>query len=120
MQDNTIIQGIQPLPIAQKSTSIVYIESNYEFKSGDTLYMTVKTAPDNDYTDDDALLKKQWAFGTDCDYDNEGYLELPLSETDTSIDFGDYYYDIKLVNDTVKAPIAFGQLQILPVTTLRV
>ena len=120
MQEDMVLQGIQPLPLPQKATNTIYIESNYTFKDGDSLYMTIKAKPDNDYTDADALLKKEWVFGTDCDYDNEGYLALNLTEADTSIDFGDYYYDIKLVNADNKTPIAVGPCKILPVMTLRV
>lgn len=118
--DCIVPQGIQPLCIPRKNTSIIYIDSDYTFKSGDTLYMTVKTEPDNDTTDDTALLKKAWVFGTDCDYGNENELELPLSSTDTNIAFGNYTYDIKLVNATNETTIAYGRLVILPVDTLRV
>lgn len=112
-------QGLQPLCIPQKNTQTLQIDSDYTFKTGDTLYFTVKNKPDNDYTDGDALVEVNWAFGTDCNYDNEGCLALPLSESDTSIDFGEYVYDIKLVNADVKTTIIYGPLQILPVTTLR-
>lgn len=110
---------MQPLCIPQKNTQVLQIDSDYKFKTGDTLYFTVKEKPDNDQTDSDALVTVQWAFGTDCDYDNEGYLALPLSETDTDIDFGEYVFDIKLVNSEAATTIIFGQLNILPVSTLR-
>lgn len=113
-------QGIGPLCIPQKNTHILQIESNYTFKTGDVLYFTVKTKPDNDYTDSDALKKVVWNFGPDCYYDNEGCLALPLAETDTDIDFGEYVYDIKLSNSDVKATLVYGPLIILPVSTLRV
>lgn len=119
MQD-IMPQGLQPLCIPQKNTQTLQIDSDYTFTTGDTLYFTVKRQPDNDQTDGDALVEVQWAFGTDCDYDNEGCLALPLAETDTDIDFGDYVYDIKLVNSSVKTTIIYGPLRILPVTTLRV
>lgn len=119
MQD-IMPQGLQPLCIPQKNTQTLQIDSDYTFTTGDTLYFTVKRQPDNDQTDGDALVTVQWAFGTDCDYDNEGCLALPLAETDTDIDFGDYVYDIKLVNSGVKTTIIYGPLRILPVTTLRV
>ena len=119
MQD-IMPQGIQPLCIPQKNTQTLQIDSDYTFKTGDVLYFTIKTKPDNDQTDGDALVKVQWAFGIDCNYDNEGCLALPLAETDTDIDFGDYVFDIKLVNSSVKETIICGPLQILPVSTLRV
>ena len=125
MADCTITNAILPPPtpplmIPRKTTFNIQIDSNYTFKTGDTLYMTIKVKPDDDTTDNDALLKKQWAFGTDCNYDNEGCLLLPLDETDTNIDAGNYTYDIKLTNATVKDIIVFGPLVILPVDTLRV
>ena len=120
MDADTYIQGLQPLCIPQKNTQTIQIESDYTFQAGDKIYMTIKTKPDNDQTDGDALLAKDWTVGTDAEYDNDGYLALKLDETDTDIDFGDYVYDIKLVNSEVKTTIVYGPLQILPVTTLRV
>ena len=83
------------------------------------LYFTVKVKPDNDQTDADALVAKKWTVGTDAEYDDDGYLNLALDETETDIDFGDYVYDIKLVTDTVRDTLVFGPLKILPVSTLR-
>lgn len=112
---------MQPMLIPQKNTNIIQLKSdNYQFKDGDHLYFTVKTAPDNDNTDGDAVAKVDWVVGTDANYDNEGYLALPLSETDTDINFGDYFYDIKLKNSEVGTTIVVGELRILPVATLRV
>jgi hypothetical protein len=112
---------MQPLCIPQKNTQTLYIKSDdYTFTTGDTLYFTVKAKPDNDQTDADALVAKTLVFGTDCNYDNEGCLALPLDETDTNLDAGNYTYDIKLVNSDVKDIIVFGPLVILPVDTLRV
>lgn len=111
---------MQPLVIPQKNTQTLYIKSDdYTFKDGDTLYFTVKAKPDNDTTDDAALIKVYWAYGNDALYDDDGYLELNLSENDTNIDFGNYVYDIKLVNATVAETLVFGELKILPVATLR-
>ena len=119
--DELIPQGIQPLFIPQKNTYNLQIESDYEPQTGDKFYFTIKEQPDNDYTDNDALLKKDWTFGTDCGIDNEGYLSLGLTESDTSIDFGSYYYDIKLVTPgaTTGTTVAFGRVNIAPVSTLR-
>lgn len=111
---------MQPLCIPQKNTQTLYIKSDdYTFTTGDTLYFTVKAKPDNDQTDTDALISKSWVYGTDAQYDDEGYLNLNLAETDTDIDFGDYVYDIKLVNSSVAETLVFGDLKILPVATLR-
>lgn len=119
MNADTYIQGLQPLVIPQKNTQTIQIESDYTFQTGDKLYMTIKSKPDNDQTDGDALMTKDWTVGTDAEYDNEGYLALNLAETDTDIDFGDYVYDIKLVTESVAETLIFGELKILPVATLR-
>lgn len=111
---------MQPLAIPQKNTQTLYIKSDdYTFTTGDVLYFTAKTKPDNDQTDTDALISKSWTVGMDADYGNDGYLELNLAENDTDIDFGDYVYDIKLVNSDVAETLVFGDLKILPVATLR-
>lgn len=120
--DELIPQGIQPLIIPQKNTYNIQLETDYTPQTGDKFYFTIKTTPDNDYTDEDALLKKDWTFGTDCEIDNEGYLCLPLSESDTSINFGKYYYDIKLLTSgstTGTSVVPIGIVIIAPVTTLR-
>ena len=112
---------MQPMLIPQKNTNTLHIKSDqYEFKDGDQLYFTVKAHPDNDQTDSDALIKAEWTVGEDATYGEEGYLELKLSETQTDIPAGDYFYDIKLANDEVKTTIIVGELRILPVATLRV
>ena len=111
---------LQPLVIPQKNTQILYIKSDdYTFQTGDVLYFTVKVKPDNDNTDGDALISTSWTVGTDAEYDADGYLNLALTENDTDIDFGDYVYDIKLVNSDVAETLVFGDLKILPVATLR-
>lgn len=111
---------LQPLVIPQKNTQTLYIKSDdYTFQPGDEIYFTVKAKPDNDQTDADALITKNWTVGTDAEYDNEGYLNLNLTENETDIDFGDYVYDIKLVNSSVAETLIFGELKILPVATLR-
>ena len=111
---------LQPLVIPQKNTQTLYIKSDdYTFQTGDEIYFTVKAKPDNDQTDADALITKNWTVGTDAEYDNDGYLNLNLTENETDIDFGDYVYDIKLVNSSVAETLIFGELKILPVATLR-
>lgn len=111
---------LQPLVIPQKNTQTLYIKSDsYTFQDGDEIYFTVKTKPDNDQTDTDALITKNWTVGTDAEYDDDGYLNLNLTENETDIDFGDYVYDIKLVNSSVAETLIFGELKILPVATLR-
>lgn len=111
---------LQPLVIPQKNTQTLYIKSDdYTFQDGDEIYFTVKAEPDNDQTDADALITKSWTVGTDAEYDDEGYLNLNLTENETDIDFGDYVYDIKLVNSSVAETLIYGGLKILPVATLR-
>lgn len=111
---------LQPLVIPQKNTQTLYIKSDdYTFQDGDEIYFTVKSKPDNDQTDADALITKNWTVGADAEYDDEGYLNLNLTENETDIDFGDYVYDIKLVNASVAETLIFGDLKILPVATLR-
>ena len=111
---------LQPLVIPQKNTQTLYIKSDdYTFQDGDEIYFTVKAQPDNDQTDADALITKSWTVGTDAEYDDEGYLNLNLTENETDIDFGDYVYDIKLVHSSVAETLIFGELKILPVATLR-
>ena len=111
---------MEPLVIPQKNTQILYIKSDsYEFETGDHLYFTAKTKPDNDGTDGDALIAADWTVGTDASVDDEGYLELALTETQTNIPFGDYFYDIKLKNGEVADTLVAGELKILPVATLR-
>ena len=111
---------MQPLCIPQKNTQTLYIKSDdYTFQTGDLLYFTVKAKPDNDQTDTDALVTKNWTVGTDAEYDDDGYLNLNLAETDTDIDFGEYVYDIKLKNADVAETLVYGPLNILPVSTLR-
>ena len=111
---------LQPLVIPQKNTQTLYIKSDdYTFQTGDEIYFTVKAAPDNDQTDADALITKNWTVGTDAEYDDDGYLNLNLTENETDIDFGDYVYDIKLVNSSVAETLIYGELKILPVATLR-
>ena len=111
---------LQPLVIPQKNTQTLYIKSDgYTFQDGDEIYFTVKAKPDNDQTDADALITKNWTVGTDAEYDDDGYLNLNLTENETDIDFGDYVYDIKLVNSSAAETLIFGELKILPVATLR-
>ena len=111
---------MQPLIIPRKNSQILYIKSSdYTFQSGDHIYFTVKTEPDSSASDTSALIKKDWTVGTNASYDTDGYLNLALAEADTNIEVGDYYYDIKLVSGSVAETLAFGELKILPVTTLR-
>ena len=111
---------MQPLNIPQKNTQTLYLKSDdYTFVTGDQLYFTVKTKPDDNSSDTTALIKKNWTVGTDASYDDDGYLNLNLAETDTNVAAGEYVYDIKLKNASVAETLVFGPLNILPVATLR-
>lgn len=112
------------LKFYRKNTSVIILEAcDYQFNDGDTLYFTVKIKPDNDATDSDALIKISWTVGTDVTVNDENQLELTLSATQTDIDFGDYFYDIKIVS--VQEPesettLVTGNITIMDVATLRV
>ena len=107
----------------RKNTATIILDvCDYQFNDGDTIYFTVKTAPDSDQTDEDALIKSDWTVGTDVNVDDNGNLELGLTATETDIDYGTYFYDLKLVEngDTAENTLITGNLNILPVATLRV
>lgn len=112
------------LKFYRKNTSVIILDvCDYQFNDGDTLYFTVKTAPDNDETDSDALIKTSWTVGTDVTVDSENKLELTLSANQTDIDFGDYFYDIKLVSvqePEAESTLVTGTITIMDVATLRV
>ncbi len=112
------------LKFYRKNTSVIILDvCDYQFNDGDTLYFTVKYAPDNDETDSDALIKADWTIGTDVTVDSENKLELTLSATKTDIDFGDYFYDIKLVSvqePEAESTLVTGNISIMDVATLRV
>lgn len=109
------------LNVYRKNTAIITLQvCDYQFTSGDTIYFTVKVKPDNDSTDDSALIKTNWIVGTDVEVEN-GQLQLELTPTQTDIAFGQYFYDIKLIsaaNDAEQTLIT-GDINILDVATLR-
>lgn len=109
----------------RKNTFTILLDvCDYTFSDGDKVYFTVKTKPDNDITDDDALIKTDWTYGTDCSLNSNGQLELTLTATQTDIAFGDYFYDLKLVsssqNPTPEETLVTGTFSCLDVATLRV
>lgn len=113
------MDNIQALEFYVKNTFIIEIKSDgYQFKDGDQIYFTAKPKPDNDKTDADAVIKKSWTVGTDADYGDDGYLQLRLEPTNTDIDFGCYFYDVKLVTESISETIIAGKLKALPVATL--
>lgn len=112
------------LKFYRKNTSVIQVDAcDYQFNTGDTLYFTVKTAPDNDQSDSSALIKTNWVVGTDVEPDPyTNALELTLTEEQTDIDFGQYFYDIKLVAAGDNGPgttLVTGDINIMDVATLR-
>ena len=107
----------------RKNTSTIILDvCDYQFNNGDTIYFTVKVAADDDQTDSDALIKTSWIVGTDVELSDDGTLELVLTAAETDIDYGQYFYDLKLVEveDTAENTLLTGNINILPVATLRV
>jgi len=108
----------------RKNTFTILLDvCDYTFSDGDKVYFTVKTKPDNDITDDDALIKTDWTYGTDCSLNANGQLELTLTATQTDIAYGDYFYDLKLVSTADNTPeetLVTGTFSCLDVATLRV
>lgn len=122
---NTYLAQISTEPISyrRKNSGILYVKAcDFTFETGDKIYFTVKTAPDNDSSDTSAIISKDWTNGTDASVDSDGYLELNLTESDTDKDYGQYIYDIKFVRTgtaTVARTLIFGEFNLLYVTTLR-
>lgn len=112
-----------PLKFYRKNTcTIILSVCDFTFHDGDTIYFTVKVAPDSDQDDSDALIKTNWVYGTDVEPDENGSLQLTLSASDTDIEYGDYFYDIKLVtaeNPSSESTLITGEFTIMDVATLR-
>lgn len=113
-----------PLKFYRKNTCTILLDvCDYQFHDGDTIYFTVKTHPDSDTTDEDALIKANWVYGTDVEPDENGTLQLILTATETNIDYGDYFYDLKLVtaeDPSSESTLVTGDFTIMDVATLRV
>lgn len=104
--------------------SILLDVCDYTFTDGDKVYFTVKTKPDSDTTDGDALIKTDWTYGTDAELNSDGKLELILTSAQTDIPFGDYFYDLKLVtasqSPSAEDTLVTGTFTCMDVATLRV
>lgn len=114
-----------PLKFYRKNTCTIILDvCDYEFHDGDTIYFTVKVRPDSDETDSDALIKANWVYGTDVVPNPDGSLDLVIPASSTDIDYGDYFYDIKLVTESqspsAENTLATGTFTIMDVATLRV
>lgn len=113
-----------PLKFYRKNTCTIILDvCDFTFHDGDTIYFTVKTAPDSDATDSSALIKTNWVYGTDVTPDADGTLQLILTATETDIDYGDYFYDLKIVtaeNPSAESTLVTGDFTIMDVATLRV
>lgn len=111
-----------PLKFYRKNTCTILLDvCDYQFTNGDTIYFTVKTAPDSDQDDSDALIKANWVYGTDVTMDENGTVQLILTATQTNIAFGDYFYDLKIVSGSgSESTLVTGDITIMDVATLRV
>lgn len=111
------MNNMQPLEVYAKNTKVLQLSSDgYEFQPTDKLYFTAKPKPDNDQTDADAVIKKEFANFTT---EPSQIATITLEAEDTDIDYGCYFYDIKLVAGDVSQTIVAGKLNVLPVATLR-
>ena len=112
-----------PLKFHRKNTCTIILDMcDYNWDNGDTIYFTVKTKADSDQTDSDALITANWVYGTDVTANEDGYLELILTPAETNIDYGTYFYDLKLVEASTgtEETLTTGDIEILDVATLRV
>lgn len=109
-----------PLELIQgdtKSWKIQIRQNNIPVNiSGWLIFFTAKT----DYTvsDDDASIAVTLTVPSNLDAQN-GIVYLVLSSTDTNIDVGNYFYDIKY-QDTERITIVRGMLNIIPTITQRI
>lgn len=110
---------------AKNSVAIRLRIKGMEYAEGDKFYLTIKQEPDNDSTDSEAVLAKDWTYGEDAELDSKGWLVLKLDKTETDIPFTGiadqpYFYDIKIVTTYgASDTLVFGQCVVLPSITLR-
>lgn len=113
-----------PLKFYRKNTCTIFLDvCDYQFYDGDTIYFTVKEAPDSDQDDSDALIKTNWVYGTDVEPDENGTLPLILTASETDIDYGTYFYDLKIVtaeSPSAESTLVTGEFTVMDVATLRV
>ncbi len=112
-----------PLKFHRKNTCTIILDMcDYNWDNGDTIYFTVKAKADSDQTDSDALITANWVYGTDVTVNEDGSLELTLTPAETNIEYGTYFYDLKLVEASTgtEETLTTGDIEILDVATLRV
>ena len=106
----------------RKNTETIIVSiCDYQFNTGDTIYFTVKIKPDSVQDDETAEIKANWTIGTDVEVGENGTVELPLTATQTNIDYGAYFYDLKIVSagNGAENTLITGDVNILDVATLR-
>lgn len=85
--------------------------------TGYTFYFTVKAAPDTDATDAAAVISHSW---TSHSSPTTGVTHLTLTDTQTNVTPGTYWYDIQAKDGSANiSTIALGQVTILADITRR-
>lgn len=82
--------------------------------TGDTIYFTVKTSETD--TDAAALIRKNVTSHTDP---TNGETEIALSNTDTAITAGEYYFDIQRKHTTKITTLVKGTFKVIQDITIR-
>jgi len=99
------------------SIKITFKENNVAIDiTGYTILFTVKKQCDINKDDDFALIKKTITTHSDPTY---GESTLILSSTDTDIDEGNYYWDLRLIKDGVITQTQRDNLEITNGITTR-
>lgn len=77
-----------------KTVTVTYTENSSAYDlTSHTVYFTVKKKSDQDVADRDAVIQKSFTSG-----DATGIATFTLSKTDTRLDYGEYVYNVRLVN----------------------
>ena len=90
---------IRIIKATDSSMTVNFTKNSVVFDlTGYTLYFTVKKIEDADKSDDEAIIQKTITTHTDP---TGGISSIPLTNSDTNIDAGNYLWDIKLVKEGV-------------------
>ena len=81
--------------------------------TGATLYFTVKTKPDLDDTDANALFQKTGSIISGVG----GTASFAITTTDTGVSPKTYFYDVRYINGTVNNVLGVGEFVIENVVT---